>query len=203
MIDHFEKVTDRDAAIMTSRIAREEGIFAGNSAGSAMAGLLQLADRFKEGETVVVIFHDHGTRYLGKMYNPEWMREKGFLDRTGLTAKDLVADRKKARLTTIDRNETVSQAANLMTEHAYSQLPVTAGGRLVGIGEREPPVRADREEPGAAEGTGRGHHGARASRSPTSPRAWMRWPACSPMPAPRCWCATSRATRPTSSRGGT
>jgi cystathionine beta-synthase len=132
VIDHFEKVTDRDAAIMTSRIAREEGIFAGNSAGSAMAGLMQLADRFKEGETVVVIFHDHGTRYLGKMYNPEWMREKGFLDRTGLTAKDLVADRKKARLTTVDRNETVSQAANLMTEHAYSQLPVMAGGRLVG-----------------------------------------------------------------------
>jgi len=132
VIDHFEKVTDRDAAIMTSRIAREEGIFAGNSAGSAMAGLLQLADRFTAGETVVVIFHDHGTRYLGKMYNPDWMREKGFLDRKGLTAKDLVADRKKARLTTIDRNETVSIAANLMTEHAYSQLPVTADGRLVG-----------------------------------------------------------------------
>ena len=132
VIDHFEKVTDRDAAIMTSRIAREEGIFAGNSAGSAMAGLMQLADRFKEGETVVVIFHDHGTRYLGKMYNPEWMRDKGFLDRTGLTAKDLVADRKKARLTTIGCHETVSQAANLMTEHAYSQIPVTAAGRLVG-----------------------------------------------------------------------
>ncbi len=132
VIDHFEKVTDRDAAIMTSRIAREEGIFAGNSAGSAMAGLMQLADRFKEGETVVVIFHDHGTRYLGKMYNPEWMRDKGFLDRTGLTAKDLVADRKKARLTTIACHETVSQAANLMTEHAYSQIPVTAAGRLVG-----------------------------------------------------------------------
>jgi len=132
IIDHFEKVTDRDAAIMTSRIAREEGIFAGNSAGSAMAGLLQLADRFKAGETVVVIFHDHGTRYLGKMYNPDWMREKGFLDKKGLTAKDLVADRKKARLTTIDRLEPVSRAANLMTEHAYSQLPVIADGRLVG-----------------------------------------------------------------------
>ena len=78
VIDHFEKVTDRDAAIMTSRIAREEGIFAGNSAGSAMAGLLQLAANFKAGELVVVIFHDHGTRYLGKMYNPDWMREKGF-----------------------------------------------------------------------------------------------------------------------------
>lgn len=132
LIDHFEKVTDRDAAIMTSRIAREEGIFAGNSAGAAMAGLLQLADHFKAGETVVVIFHDHGTRYLGKMYNPDWMREKGYLDRTGLTARELVADRKKARLVTIDRHEPVEKAARLMTEHAYSQLPVTADGRLVG-----------------------------------------------------------------------
>jgi cystathionine beta-synthase len=132
VIDHFEKVTDRDAAIMTGRIAREEGIFAGNSAGSAMAGLLQLADRFKAGDTVVVIFHDHGTRYLGKMYNPDWMREKGFLDKRGLTAKELVADRQKARLMTIDRQETVARAAHLMTEHAYSQIPVIADGRIVG-----------------------------------------------------------------------
>jgi cystathionine beta-synthase len=132
LIDHFEKVTDRDAAIMTSRIAREEGIFAGNSAGSAMAGLLQLAHHFKAGETVVVIFHDHGTRYLGKMYNPDWMREKGFLDKKGLTAKDLVADRQKAKLTTIECDQLVAKAAHLMTEHAYSQLPVRANGRLVG-----------------------------------------------------------------------
>jgi len=132
LIDGFEKVTDRDAAIMTSRIAREEGIFAGNSAGSAMAGLLQLAEKFKKGETVVVIFHDHGTRYLGKMYNPDWMREKGFVDKTGLTARDIVADRKKAPLLTIDRAEPVKKVANIMTEHAYSQIPVTSDGRLVG-----------------------------------------------------------------------
>ena len=132
LIDHFEKVTDRDAAIMTGRIAREEGIFAGNSAGSAMAGLIQLADRFKKGETVVVIFHDHGTRYLGKMYNPDWMREKGFLDRKGLTARDLVVNRQKAALVTIDRNETVETAAHIMTENAYSQIPVSADGRLIG-----------------------------------------------------------------------
>ena len=92
VIDAFEKVTDKDAALMTRRIAREEGIFAGNSAGAAMAGLLQLAEHFKAGETVVVIFHDHGTRYLGKMFNDDWMREKGFLAPTGLTARDLVAD---------------------------------------------------------------------------------------------------------------
>ncbi|HRD38921.1 MAG TPA: pyridoxal-phosphate dependent enzyme, partial [Bacteroidia bacterium] len=78
IIDHFEKVTDKDAAIMTRRITREEAIFVGNSAGSALAGLLQMKDMFKKGDVVVVIFHDHGTRYLGKMFNDDWMRERGF-----------------------------------------------------------------------------------------------------------------------------
>ena len=79
VIDHFEKVTDEAAAVMTRRIPREEGIFAGNSAGSAMAGLVQMQGRFKEGDVVVVIFHDHGTRYLGKMFNDDWMKMKGWL----------------------------------------------------------------------------------------------------------------------------
>src|SRR5678810_881487 len=122
VIDHFEKVTDKDAAIMTRRITREEGIFAGNSAGSAMAGLLQLKDHFTRDDLVVVIFHDHGSRYLGKMFNDEWMREKGFIDRKGLTARDLVANREKAPLVTIDRNDPVEKAAHIMTENAYSQI---------------------------------------------------------------------------------
>lgn len=79
LIDHFEKVTDKDAAIYTRKVAKEEGIFAGNSAGSAMAGIMQMKDRFKEGDVVVVIFHDHGTRYLGKMFNDDWMKSKGWL----------------------------------------------------------------------------------------------------------------------------
>jgi cystathionine beta-synthase len=91
IIDAFEKVTDKDAAVMTRRLAREEGIFAGNSAGSAMAGVLQLREHFTKDDVVVVIFHDHGSRYLGKMYNDEWMRAKGFLEVTGMTARDLVA----------------------------------------------------------------------------------------------------------------
>jgi len=132
IIDAFEKVTDKDAALMTRRIAREEGIFAGNSAGAAMAGLLQLADRFKAGETVVVIFHDHGTRYLGKMFNDDWMRAKGYLEPTGLTARDLVATKKAAPLVAIECSETVARAAHVMTEHGFSQVPVISNGRIVG-----------------------------------------------------------------------
>jgi cystathionine beta-synthase len=132
LIDAFEKVTDKDAAVMTRRIAREEGIFGGNSAGAAMAGLLQLADKFRTGETVVVIFHDHGTRYLAKMFNDEWMRTKGFLAPTGLTARDLVATKTAAPLVSIDCRETVAEAAHLMTQFGFSQVPVTSDGRIVG-----------------------------------------------------------------------
>jgi cystathionine beta-synthase len=132
VIDHFEKVTDKDAAIMTRRIAREEGIFAGNSAGSAMAGLLQMKDRFKAGDLVVVIFHDHGTRYLGKMFNDDWMRKKGFLERAGLTARDLVANKRTVPLMTVSTTDTIAHVAQVMTSHDFSQIPVTSNGRIVG-----------------------------------------------------------------------
>lgn len=132
LIDHFEKVTDKDAAVMTRRIAREEGIFAGNSAGSAMAGLMQLAPNFNSNDIVVVIFHDHGTRYLGKMFNDDWMRDKGYLDRTGMTANDLVAAVKSTPLQTLETTDTLEKAARFMSSNDYSQLPVTQGGRIVG-----------------------------------------------------------------------
>lgn len=78
VIDHFEKVTDKDGAIYTRRLAKEEGIFCGYSAGSAVAGVVQMKDRFKKGDLVVIILHDHGSRYVGKLYNDDWMKEKGF-----------------------------------------------------------------------------------------------------------------------------
>ena len=132
VIDHFEKVTDKDGAIMTRRIAREEGIFAGNSAGSAMAGLLQLKDNFTEDDVVVVIFHDHGSRYLGKMFNDDWMREKGFLEKTGMTARDLVAAKLSGELCAIEANEPVEHALRVMSEHDFSQISITRDKRLVG-----------------------------------------------------------------------
>ena len=131
IIDHFEKVTDKDAAMMTREIVRQEGIFIGNSAGSAIAGLLQLKNNFKAGEVVVVVFHDHGTRYLGKMFNDDWMREKGFFDKKGLTAKDLVSTQ-KGKLISIDVKDTVERAVKIMNENDFSQVAITNEGRVVG-----------------------------------------------------------------------
>ena len=79
IIDHFEKVTDKDGAIMARELSRIEGIFAGYSAGSAVAGINQLKNRLNKNDVVVIIFHDHGTRYVGKIFNDDWMREKNFL----------------------------------------------------------------------------------------------------------------------------
>jgi len=132
VIDHFEKVTDKDAAIMTRRIAREEGIFAGNSAGSAMAGLLQLRDHFTDEDVIVVIFHDHGSRYLGKMFNDDWMREKGLIEKQGTTARDLVATGLSGELFSLESNEPVEHAVRIMSEHDFSQISITCDNRLVG-----------------------------------------------------------------------
>jgi cystathionine beta-synthase len=132
VIDAFEKVTDKDAAIMTRRIAREEGIFAGNSAGSAMAGLLQLKDRFTDDDVIVVIFHDHGSRYLGKMFNDDWMREKGFLEKSGMTARDLVASGLSGELFAVEEGEPVATAVRVMSQHDFSQISITRDRRLVG-----------------------------------------------------------------------
>ena len=132
VIDAFEKVTDKDAAMMTRRISREEGIFAGNSAGSAMAGLLQLREHFTDADVIVVIFHDHGTRYLGKMFNDEWMREKGFIEKHGMKARDLVAMKLSGELCSLESEEPVEHAIRLMSEHDFSQLSVMRDNRLVG-----------------------------------------------------------------------
>jgi len=132
VIDHFEKVTDKDAALMTRRLARDEGIFAGNSAGSAMAGLLQLKDNFTKDDVVVVIFHDHGSRYLAKMFNDEWMRAKGFLEVTGMTARDLVALGVSGELYAIEAARPVEDAIRVMSDHDFSQISITRGGRVIG-----------------------------------------------------------------------
>ena len=129
VIDHFEKVTDKDAALMTRRITREEGIFVGNSAGSAMAGLLQMKDRFKKGDVVVVIFHDHGSRYLGKMFNDEWMHDRGFLTAGKITALQLIERHKDQPLVTVKESDTIHDAVAMMRKYNISQVPVSNGDK--------------------------------------------------------------------------
>lgn len=132
LIDHFEKVTDMDAALMTREIARKEGIFAGNSTGSAIAGVLQMKDMFKEGDVVVVIFPDHGTRYLGKMYNDDWLRDRGFLKDGKMTAHDIIAKKESQEIVTIDCEKSVLEAINTIKSLNISQIPVTQAGMVIG-----------------------------------------------------------------------
>ncbi|WCL80266.1 pyridoxal-phosphate dependent enzyme [Saprospira sp. CCB-QB6] len=132
IIDHFEKVTDKDAAIGTRELARQEGIMVGNSAGSAIMGIKQLASELKEDDVVVVLFHDHGSRYVGKMFNDEWMRERGFLD-DELKVKDLIAKKDNSDFFTLKSSQTVKEALQFMKAHDLSQLPlVDTAGEIVG-----------------------------------------------------------------------
>src|SRR5690606_1156709 len=114
VIDLFEKVTDKDAALMTREIARKEGIFVGNSAGAAVAGLLQLRDRLTDDDVVVIIVHDHGSRYMGKMYNEDWLRERGFLADKKLTAQTILKKRGDVPLVMADVEQLVIEAFNIM-----------------------------------------------------------------------------------------
>ncbi|OCX53946.1 cystathionine beta-synthase [Mucilaginibacter sp. PPCGB 2223] len=132
LIDHFEKVTDKDAALMTREISLKEGIFVGNSSGSAVAGLLQMKDRFKPGDVVVVIFPDHGSRYMGKMFNEDWLRERGFLTDTKLTARSIIAKKEKQEIVTIDCEKTIIEAIGTIKTLNISQIPVTQKGMVIG-----------------------------------------------------------------------
>jgi len=134
LIDHFEKVTDKDGALMARKLAREEGIFVGYSAGSAVAGLMQLKDRFKKDDVVVVLFHDHGSRYVGKIFNDDWMRERGFLERDpkNIIALDLIELHKEHSLITINSDEPISKAIDLLKKFDISQIPITKNEQIVG-----------------------------------------------------------------------
>ena len=130
VIDHFEQVTDKDGAIMARRLAKEEGMFCGYSAGSCMTGLMQLKSKLKKGDLVVCIFHDHGSRYVGKIYNDQWMIERGFLDVK--TFKDIVNGRGSKKLITVLPNQTVSEAVELMKKYDIEHIPVMNGNGVMG-----------------------------------------------------------------------
>ena len=131
IIDHFEKVTDKAGAIMTPRIAKEEGIFVGNSAGSAIQGILQMKHMFKKGDVVVVLFHDHGSRDVGKFFNQEWMKERGYVENIETpTAKDIIS--KEGHLVIVNNDETFSSVIEKMSKFNISQFPVFKGKEMIG-----------------------------------------------------------------------
>jgi cystathionine beta-synthase len=131
VIDHFEQVTDRDGAIMARRLAKEEGLFCGYSAGSCLQGLMQLKDRLKKDDLVVCIFHDHGSRYVGKIYNDQWMMERGFLEVR--TFRDIVSGRgAKQKLVTLTPTNTVADAVAVMKKFDIENIPVMRDGEPIG-----------------------------------------------------------------------
>ena len=131
VIDHFEKVTDKDGALAARRLAREEGLLMGYSAGSAVAGLLQMAGKLSSDDVVVVIFHDHGSRYVGKIFNDEWMRERGFIENEPKLA-DLILKKPSKELFASEPNQRISEILDLMRKNDLSQIPVREHGQWVG-----------------------------------------------------------------------
>src|SRR6185503_18800451 len=130
VIDHFEQVTDKDGAVMARKLAREEGLFCGYSAGSCIQGLMQLKNRLKKSDLVVCILHDHGSRYVGKIYNDQWMIERGFLDVK--TFRDVISSRGTKRLITIQPSQTVADAVDLMKKYDIEHIPVMNGAGPMG-----------------------------------------------------------------------
>ena len=131
LIDAFEKVSDKDGAVMARRLAREEGILLGYSAGSAMAGVLQLKEHFTNDDIVVVVFHDHGSRYVAKVFNDDWMRERGFLD-DEMKVRDVISRKSNKTFHFVTPAHTVREAFDMMKKLDISQMPVIQEHEMVG-----------------------------------------------------------------------
>lgn len=136
VIDQFIKVTDKDGALMTRRLSREEGMFVGWSSGSAVHGAWEYAkENLKKDDVMVILLPDHGTRYLAKVYNDNWMKDHGFLETRmfASTARDIIQSRNgKDSLCTVGNRAKVSEAIVLMNKEGIDQIPVTEGDQFVG-----------------------------------------------------------------------
>jgi cystathionine beta-synthase len=130
-IDHFEQVTDKDGAVMARRLAKEEGLFCGYSAGSCLQGLMQLKQNLKPDDLVVCVLHDHGSRYVAKIYNDQWMMERGFLDVK--TFRDIVSARSaKQKLIAVEKEHSIAEAVELMKKYDIEHIPVMENGEPIG-----------------------------------------------------------------------
>jgi cystathionine beta-synthase len=133
-VDEVIEVTDKESFLMARRLTREEGLLVGGSSGTAVAGMLKIADRFRDDDVVVVLLPDSGERYLSKIYNDDWMRENGFLTPEKITVRYILQSKGKEAngLLSIDPITTVRRALDLIKEHDVSQLPVLDRGKPVG-----------------------------------------------------------------------
>lgn len=131
LIDGIQKITDRDAAIYTKKLAKEEGLLLGNSIGAVIKAAINLKDEFSKEDIIVLIANDHGTRYLSKVYNDDWIQQKGFIEQPARTAIDLVKN-PHMDVITVKTSELVSHAVGRMRKFKISQIPVVDKQGFVG-----------------------------------------------------------------------
>ena len=133
-IDEMIEADDRESFLMARRLTREEGLMVGGSAGTAVAGMMKIADRFKENDVIVVLLPDLGERYLSKIYNDDWMKENGFLRPERITARYILESKGKEvrELIAVDPVTTVRKTLELMRQKDISQIPVLDRGKPVG-----------------------------------------------------------------------
>lgn len=134
VIDQIIKVTDKDAALMARKLARMEGLFVGWSCGSAVHGALEYArEHLKQDDLMVIILPDHGTRYLGKIYNEAWMKSHDYLDEGAMiTAAQILAQKSPAALITLSADQSLAEAVGIMQTTQVSQIPVKKDGEIIG-----------------------------------------------------------------------
>jgi cystathionine beta-synthase len=150
LIDHIVKVTDKDGAVMTRRLSREEGLFVGWSCGSAVFGALEYArEHLLEDDVMVIILPDHGTRYLGKIYNDSWMKDRGYTEtRKFASARDIIVSRRSnVELKVLEIDTTVSEAIKMMNLYGIDQIPVVHGDEYVGSLSDSKLLKAILDEP--------------------------------------------------------
>ena len=136
LIDEIIRVDDKECFMMTRRLTREEGIFAGGSSGAAVAGAIKYAEKSGKKENILILLPDGASKYLSKIFNDDWMRHNGFLDEPDLLGyvSDILAGRRgKRRVISANRGDTIQKVIGLLKEHSISQVPVLDGGRMIGM----------------------------------------------------------------------
>jgi cystathionine beta-synthase len=131
-VDEVIRISDRESFLTARRLAREEGIFAGGSSGTAVAAAIKYSRYLPADKTVVVILPDSGYRYLSKIYSDDWMRENLFLEGLG-RVKDVLAVKSPIKLITARTTDRVADVIKEMKKYDISQIPVVDDGSLVGI----------------------------------------------------------------------